>query len=113
MLKISRNKITLTRGDTAYLKLSLTDENGNAYVPAENDTIYFRLKKSAFSNNLPFEKTANIDTLILELKPEDTAGLEFGSYRYEIELVTEEGEHFTIIENALIEITPELEYHNV
>lgn len=112
MLKVSRNKITLTRGDTAYLQLLLTDENGNAYTPVEGDKIYFRLKKSALLGLLLLEKEVYTDTMTLELKPEDTARLDFGNYRYEIELVTEAGEHFTVIENAPIEITAELESHN-
>ena len=113
MLKVSRNKIVLTRGDTAYLSLSVTDESGNTYTPSEGDKIYFRVKKSAVSGSLLLEKEAYIDTMTLEIKPEDTAWLEFGSYRYEIELVTEVGEHFTVIENAPIEITAELESHDV
>ena len=111
MLKVSRNKIKLTRGDTAYLKIELTDENGNTFEPAEGDKVYFRLKKSALSSTLLLEKEVYTDTGTLELKPEDTASLDFGSYRYEIELVTEAGEHFTVIENAPIEINAELENH--
>ena len=113
MLKVSRNRITLTRGDTAYLKLDITDDSGNAYEFSEYDRIYFRIAEYAPAGRLLLEKTVNPEDLMLELKPEDTAGLEFKTYRYEVEVVTEEGEHFTVIENALIEITLELEKHNV
>ena len=112
MLKVSRNKIVLTRGDTAYLRVELTDDNGNAYTPAEGDKVFFRLKKSAVSGSLLLDKEAYTDSMTLELRPEDTARLDFGSYRYEVELVTEAGEHFTVIENAPIEITAELENHD-
>ena len=111
MLKVSRNRITLTRGDTAYLKLNITDESDNAYELSEGDIIFFRIAEYGTSGRLLFEKTVNIETLTLELKPEDTAGLEFRTYRYEVEVVTEAGEHFTVIENAAIEITVELERH--
>lgn len=112
MLRVSRNRITLTRGDTAYLNIALIDDSGGAYTPIEGDKLYFRLKKSAISSSLLLEKEVYIDTGVLELKPEDTARLDFGLYRYEIELVTEAGEHFTVIENAPIEINAELENHN-
>lgn len=111
MLKVSRNKISLTRGDTAYLKLDITDENGDSYELSDGDTIYFRIAEYGTSGRLLLEKTVNTESLTLELKPEDTCGLEFRTYRYEVEVVTESGEHFTVIENAQIEITVELEKH--
>ena len=51
MLKVSRNKIKLTRGDTAYLKIELTDENGNTFEPAEGDKVYFRSTKEILRYN--------------------------------------------------------------
>ena len=111
MLRIAYNKIYLTRGDTAYLEISITDESGNPYALVDGDKIIFRMKQSTNDKNLILEKEFNTEILRLELTPEDTMSLKFGVYRYEVELVTGAGEHFTIIENAEFEITPELEAH--
>lgn len=111
MLRVAYNKIYLTRGDTAYLEISITDETGNAYELSDGDKIIFRMKQSTNDKNLILEKEFNTEILRLELKPEDTMSLKFGKYRYEVELVTGAGEHFTVIENSELEITSELENH--
>lgn len=111
MLNVLGKKIHLTRGDTAYINVVLKDNLGNGYVPAEGDKVYFRLKKNIYKESLILEKEISAETLVLEITPEDTEHLEFGTYCYEIELVTAGGEHFTVIENASFTVGPELEEH--
>jgi hypothetical protein len=111
MLNVLGKKIYLTRGDTAYISVSLKDASGGDYVPVPEDKLYFRVKKSAIKGELILEKEINIETLVLELIPEDTEKLEFETYCYEIELVTGQGQHFTVIENACFTIGAELEVH--
>ena len=111
MLNVLGKKIHLTRGDTAYIKVSLKDNLGNDYIPAEGDKLYFRLKKNIYKESQILEKEIGIEALVLEIIPEDTERLEFGTYCYEIELVTARGEHFTVIENGSFTVGPELEVH--
>ena len=111
MLNVLGRKIYLTRGDTAYISVGLKDNSGKDYKPAEGDKVYFRLKKSIYKDELLVEKEINPETLVLEIRPEDTSRLEFGTYCYEIELVTGIGQHFTVIENAIFTIGAELEEH--
>lgn len=111
MLKVSGNKIDLTRGDTMILEVSLKDEAGEAYIPTDTDIIYFRLKKNATSKEVLLEKEIPYDTMILQLDEADTENLKFGTYYYEIELVTSENNHFTAIANEPFNITEELENH--
>lgn len=111
MLNVLGKKIHLTRGDTAYIKVSLKDNFGNDYIPAQGDKLYFRLKKSIYKESQIVEKEIGIETLVLEIVPEDTEQLEFGTYCYEIELVTVRGEHFTVIENGSFTVGAELEVH--
>ncbi|MBQ3456623.1 MAG: hypothetical protein IJG36_09305 [Synergistaceae bacterium] len=111
MLNVLGKKIHLTRGDTAYISVSLKDNNGNDYIPAEGDKLYFRLKKNIYKDSQILEKEISAETSVLELIPEDTEQLEFGTYCYEIELVTAKGEHFTVIENASFTVGLELEEH--
>lgn len=111
MLKIRKNKIYLTRGDSLFLEVDISDESGEEYEPKDNDKIIFRLKKCAMSKKILIEKeisTSKPFTLILE--PEDTENLDFSIYAYEIEVISS-GLHFTIIENEIFEIGKELENH--
>ncbi len=109
MLEIKDNRIYLTRGDTAFITISLKDSLNNTYTPTLTDKIYFRLKKNVFGDSLLLVKEINIDTLTLELTPNDTKNLDFSSYCYEIELITASGQCYTVVENAPFIIGPELE----
>lgn len=111
MLKVTGNKIQLTRGDTMMLEVHLKDESGEDYTPIETDKIYFRLKKNGTAKEVIIEKEIPYDTMILELEEADTENLKFTTYYYEVELVTEEDYHFTAIANTEFEITTELENH--
>ena len=111
MLDISGNRIYLTRGDSAIIDLKIVDQSGVEYESAIGDKIYFRLKKNVYDSSLFWEKEIDPETLKLEITPEETASLDFASYRYEIELVTAQGYRFTVIENAQMVIGIELETH--
>lgn len=111
MLEVSGNMIQLTRGDTMILSITLTDQDGVEYTPTETDKIYFRVKRNSTSKEVILEKEIPYDTLLLKLQEADTKDLKFGTYYYEIELVTEANDHFTVIANTEFEITTELESH--
>lgn len=109
MMMVKGNQIFLTRGDSLFIKLSLEKEDGSDYIPSDSDKIYFRLKKYATSTDILIEK--QIINMILELTPDDTKKLDFGTYRYEIELVTGDDRHYTIIADEPFAIEKELENH--
>lgn len=111
MLKVSGNKIELTRGDTMILEVNLKDESGADYTPEESDKVYFRLKRNATAKDMLLEKEIPIDTMVLRLDVQDTSDLKFGTYVYEIELVTSNDYHFTAIANEEFVISEELENH--
>lgn len=115
MLKIQRNSIYLTRGDTAFIVVKLKDESGSPYIPEDGDHVYFRVKESLASTELLIEKECSImesegeTTIQLDLGESDTENLIPAVYRYEIEVVTAMGYHFTAIANSNFEIGAELE----
>jgi hypothetical protein len=111
MLVVTGNQIFLTRGDTLILTLSLFNHDGTPYVPASGDTIFFRLKKFATYPNLLIEKQIDISSMILQLDEADTEGLAFCDYRYEIEVVTADGMHDTVIADELFTIGKEIDNH--
>lgn len=102
------NVIRITRGDSLTVNITLTDGDGYKYEPVEGDTVWFRVKKSASASDILIEKQIDIETLILELVEDDTKDLAFGEYRYEVEVITLEQDHYTVIKNAPFIITEEL-----
>jgi hypothetical protein len=113
MLKVTDNQIYLTRGDTADIEVDITNEDGIAY-DSSHDNIFFRLKSQAASTYILLEKQLSITEgkVVLQLSEEDTCNLPIIKARYEIEVVTSNNAHYTVIENELFEIGPELENHN-
>lgn len=111
MLKIKRNSVYLTRGDSLSLHVDLVDDEGNPYVPEAGDRAFFRMKKSPSSSELLIEKEFPVDEMVIDLDPEDTEDLAFGQYVYEVEMVIGGDLHFTVIENQPFELGKELENH--
>lgn len=107
---VKKTSITLTRGDTFKAQISITDKDGNPYVPQEGDTVRFAMKKSYLDpdTEVLIRKNIPMDTLILTLEPEDTKELPFGSYVYDIQLTTAAGEVDTFITKASLTLTEEV-----
>jgi len=108
--------ITLTRGDTAYLRFipqvkNKTTNEWEDRTLVSGDRVIFRL---ATSPNV-FEKDCVINieenTAKLTLVPEDTMNLNFQTYYYEAELVTVLDEHFTFLPHRRFTIGKEEEEH--
>lgn len=107
MLYISNNTIKLTRGDTAYLTIPIKDANGEDYIMASNDSLTLSVKKRVTDTEYAFQKTIIGDN-IFHILPEDTKGLKFGAYKYDIQLLTEDGDVYTIIPVSSFEILEEV-----
>lgn len=79
------NSIELTRGDTAYITVSVLD-----YTFEKDDVILFTVKKRATEENIVFQKKYTIDEtkekITIKISPEDTKKSEFGNYVYDIQL---------------------------
>lgn len=95
------NKIELTRGDTARIQIAINTDDGT-YTPEEGDVVRFAMKKKHTDDTAILEKSIPINTLLLELLPEDTAALDRGSYVYDVEITLASGEVYTFIEGAFI-----------
>lgn len=99
-------KISLVRGDTLKLKVNiyLDDE---LYIPQQGDTVRFAMKQTYTGNRLLIIKPIPIDTLVLQLDPQDTKTFSFGRYVYDIEITFANGDVDTFISGEL-ELTPEI-----
>ena len=96
-VKISGCDIYLTRGDTLYATVSLTAEDGTAYVPTEGDVLTFAVKRNYGDAAPLISKGIPTDSMVLLLNPADTQGLFPGKYVYDIQLTMADGDTFTVI----------------
>lgn len=107
-VKVKRNVITMTRGDTLISKVNITDAEGVEYTPRDGDVVRFALKKE-FTDAAPLiYRVIPNDTLILRLDPQDTKYLNLGEYRYDIELTTYDGVVDTFIPWTKFVLTEEV-----
>lgn len=114
--KIKDTAITLTRGDTLVVTVSLQYRDGTPYDPTSADSVRFALKSNRMlaGNSEFYDKEPLIlkdiptSTMELRLDPEDTKGLKFGQYKYDIELTRADGFVCTFIDNADFVIAPEV-----
>ena len=110
MLRIDSrtNKVSLTRGDTAYLGINITDDIAGAeYTMAEGDEITLSVKKTVEDAEALIQKVSK-GTNTFHLLPEDTKSLAFGTYKYDIQLTKENGDVLTVIVPSPFEMMPEV-----
>ena len=112
---VDNNKITLTRGDTLRVKISMK-KGEEPYEPVAGDSLRFALKhpdlttdKGNFKDVEPLIlKDIPTSSLVLTLNPEDTKNLKFGKYVYDIELTMADGAVDTFITAAPFILTEEV-----
>lgn len=104
MVSIVNNTITLVRGDTVEIPVTIRTRDGDAYVPSEGDVIRFALKESYDSDSVLIKKVLSNDDLILRLESCETKGLPARKkpYVYDVELATVNGYVDTFIRGQLI-----------
>ena len=89
MITISGTTITLTRGDTASIVLSITDSDGTAVPLVSGDTVYFTVKKTATTTKKSIQKVIDeFDTgsAQIDILATDTKMMDFGEYVYDIQV---------------------------
>lgn len=111
MLKIEKNNtIKLTRGDTARVAVPITNTTTKVkYTLAPEDTLTLTVRKHCLNTDFCLQKKLTGDN-VFHIKPEDTADLAFGSYKYDVELTTAAGDVYTVIGPANFELLQEVTY---
>ena len=109
MLRIgSDGAVELTRGDTARLTVTITNEtDGKEYVMQSGDTLALTVKKAATDDAPSIQKVVQ-DTNIFHIEPKDTAHLEFGKYKYDVQLTMASGDVYTVVEPTDFKIAQEV-----
>lgn len=98
MFIIEDDVLYLTRGDTAYINVALQDANGEALDGTA--AITFSCKKNVEDENYAFQCFCNYPEQI-KIKPEQTKGLEYGKYLYDIQVAMDNGDIFTIATGSI------------
>ena len=97
MLNINGNSIKLTRGDTAYIEITIYTPTGEVYELQDGDTLQFCIREfPKKQNNRPplLNKTFNNRTV--KILPNDTNALKYGRYYYDVSLIFANGDINTV-----------------
>lgn len=98
--------ISFVRGDTWPIKISVKYKDSHEYVNFEFDDVYFTVKKNFTDLDYKFQKRLSTGTITadeqqlgcfhVKIEPEDTDGLAFGQYVYDVEVVKRNGSQVDI-----------------
>lgn len=111
MLKISGNKILLTRGDSAYITLKIYDADKKEYELNEGDVVNCQVRTAPNTGELVTAGTVMKEedgTIVWYLQPADTKDLEVKKYYWDAQLTTANGDVFTFITSSPFIITDEV-----
>lgn len=93
MFEIRNNFIKITKGDSASIKVNLTNDDGSDYVMQQGEKLRMTVRKAIDKEVLfSVESASNI----LDLTPTETKKLIKGSCFYDIQLETLAGDVFTV-----------------
>ena len=110
MLVIRRTNISLTRGDSAYITLSLTSGNGEPFIPSAEDVIRCQVREAPNGGKLIFNGEISRDDNVIawHIKPEDTADIEAKDYYWDAQIEFSNGDIFTFIPFSVFKVLPEV-----
>ena len=108
MLEVSKNgDIKLTRGDTAYLTVWVKIKDGEPYTVKSDDVLTLTVKRDYADEEALIEKVITGATTF-HIEPEDTKGIAFGIYVYDVQVTMANGDNFTVIADKKFKITNEV-----
>lgn len=103
IIKEGKADIELVRGDSLILTLNMSRQD-ETYSPEQGDQMIFTLRKNykGLTNDaILLQKTVDLyDSIILEIEPEDTESLEYGSYKYDMEFDSYDGKVDTVMQGT-------------
>lgn len=112
-MKIQGKNISMTRGDSEAIKVTVKDTLGNIIPLVTGDTIHFTVRENVMHPTKVIEKIItefDDGKALININPQDTGNLKFATYYYDIQLTKEDGTVKTIITPAYFTITGEVSY---
>lgn len=110
MRKVDNDRISLTRGDTLALDLTLTYRDGSEYIFESGDTIRFAISEgyeSELNYHLIYEQEFSAEDLSFVMPAEETKKLRYKTYNYDIQLTLANGFVDTVV-SSQIDVTGEV-----
>lgn len=110
---INGTKLSMVRGDTESITVTIRDTSGEITPLVSGDTIYFTLKKNAKNELKLIQKviTTFIDgSASIVISHDDTRNLLFGDYMYDVQVTYENGTVKTILGPDIFTILEEVTY---
>lgn len=107
-------KITMPRGDLRKIKFQITTASGEPFLTP--DEVFFTVKDSTTSKKVCFQKKLSDGSITLGednyyhfiIQPEDTDGLKYQDYKFDIEVLGTELKQTQI---GTLTITDEVTFH--
>ncbi len=93
MLKVEYGDIFLTRGDSASFSVRVMQPDGAAYTLETGDEILFTVKASTEDTQHVIQKSGPL----FSIDPEDTSGLDYGEYQYDVQLTRARGNRVSTV----------------
>ena len=112
-MKIQGTNISMTRGDSENITISINDKNGNKVPLITGDMIYLTVKQSINTEKKVLQKVVTQfedGNAIIEITPNDTKDIPFRTYVYDIQLNRVDGTVSTIIPPSNFIIGGEVTY---
>lgn len=105
--------ISITRGDTPSFTVSVTDAAGEPYELQVGDRLTFTVKRSTKpQDQVIIQRVMDAETgPSFQLTSEETS-LDYGTYRYDVELQTAGGGTYTVVKPDKLTITEEVTTHD-
>ncbi len=101
---LNRNRIMLTKGDSAKLKLKLYDVQNKLLTLKEGDVAVLTIKQDIDSSDIVLQLVVD-ESQQFTFAPADTAELECGQYCYDIQVTLADGSVYTVIPPSRFIIT--------
>lgn len=106
--------LALTRGDTAFITISAANSAGEHRPFVNGDTVRFTVKRDVNAVDSVIQKVFTdfeLDgTILLTITPDDTKGLHYRDYVYDVELTTNDGIVITIVKPSKFTVLPEVTF---
>lgn len=112
-MQIQGTNISMIRGDTESITVSINDTEGNKIPLVDGDTIYLTVKQSITTEEKVLQKVIQEfedGEAIIEITPDNTKTLQFKNYIYDIQLSRADGTVSTIIPPSSFTIRGEVTY---
>lgn len=112
-MRVYGRDISMIRGDTESLRVSVKEQYGDKIFLSSGDTIYFTVKKNSKEEEVLIQKVVEVfdnGEAVISIDPEDTKQLEFRTYYYDIQLNRTNGDVKTVISASKFKIESEITY---